>query len=260
MQRARDRGKRVSEQQSAGEAIEIVYQPLEGLWAGSREPLQLRAEEVHVWSAALDSEQPAAQELARLLAPDERARAERFTSAVVRNRFVAARGLLRLILARYLRRDATELSFAYGKQGKPALAGDGLQFNLAHSGNQALYAISLQREVGIDIEQLCPDRDHEKLARRFFSPGEVAALESLPPELRIQAFYRCWTCKEAYLKGCGAGMSLPLDSFDVALLPDAAPALLAQRTTPEEVSRWQLFDLAPHAGYCAALAVADCAS
>jgi 4'-phosphopantetheinyl transferase len=254
----------VSDQPEAGTAIEIVYQPLEELWTGSDASLQLRAAEVHVWSAALDSELLATAELVRLLAPDERARAERFTSAGVRNRFVAARGLLRLILARYLHRDAAQLTFAYGIQGKPALAaelaGEGLQFNLSHSGNQALYAVALRREVGIDIEQFRPDRDHEKLARRFFSPGEVAAMESLPPELRTQAFYRCWTRKEAYLKGCGAGLSLPLDSFDVALLPDAAPSLLAQRKTPDEVSRWQMFDLASPAGYCAALAVAACAS
>ena len=254
----------MSDQPEAGAAIEIVYQPLDGLWAGSRAPLQLRAAEVHVWSAALDGELPAESELERLLAPDERARAERFASAGVRHRFVAARGLLRLILARYLKRDAAQLSFAYGIQGKPVLAGDlageGLQFNLSHSGNQALYAVALRRAVGIDIEQLRPDRDHEKLARRFFSPGEVAAMESLPPELRIQAFYRCWTRKEAYLKGCGAGLSLPLDSFDVAVLPDAAPALLAQRTAPEEVSRWRMFEIAAPAGYCAALAVAAGAS
>jgi 4'-phosphopantetheinyl transferase len=253
----------VSEQPEESTAIEIVYQPLDGLWGRSREPLQLRAAEVHVWSAALDGELPAAAELERLLSTDERARAGRFTSAGVRDRFVAARGLLRLILARYLKRDAAQLNFTHGTQGKPALAaefaGEGLQFNLAHSGNRALYAVALHRAVGIDIEQLRPGLDHEKLARRFFSPGEVAAMESLPPELRIQAFYRCWTRKEAYLKGCGAGLSLPLDSFDVSLLPDAAPALLAQRTTPEEVSRWRMFDLTPPAGYWTALAVAAAA-
>jgi 4'-phosphopantetheinyl transferase len=119
-----------------------------------------------------------------------------------------------------------------------------------------LVAVALDREIGVDIERVRPDQMEESVARRYFSPREVAALQALDADARQEAFFACWTRKEAYLKARGDGLSFPLDQFDVSLAPEAPAALLSVRGDPEEASRWSLQDLRPGPGYVAALAVA----
>jgi 4'-phosphopantetheinyl transferase len=213
--------------------------------------------EVHVWRTPLEQPADRLEDLRRTLAPDERQRAERFHFDKDRRHFVAGRGLLRTLLGRYLGRDPGSLQFAYNPQGKPMLAGEGggLRFNLAHSHGLALFAVSRGRELGVDLERIRPEFAGEPVAQRFFSPREVAALRALSGERRHEAFFVCWTRKEAYLKATGKGLSLPLDCFDVSLLPGEPAALLATRHDPTEVGRWSLRALAPAQGYAGALAV-----
>jgi 4'-phosphopantetheinyl transferase len=109
--------------------------------------------------------------------------------------------------------------------------------------------------VGIDLEYIRSDLQVEQLAERFFSRREIATLRTLPPEVQRQAFFLCWTRKEAYLKARGEGLSLPLDQFDVSLIPGEPAALLSTQRDPYEVSRWSLQELTPAPGYAAALAV-----
>ncbi len=191
-----------------------------------------------------------------LLSTDERQRAERFHFERDRRRFVVGRGLLRTVLGRYLQVSPDCLQFRYGPQGKPALAGgNGLHFNVSHSGELALYAVALEREVGVDIERIASLKEVDDLAERCFSERENIVLRSLPAERRQQAFYTCWTRKEAYLKATGKGLSLPLDQFDVSVLPEEPAALLNTRPVAEEAARWSLASLEPHPDYMAALAV-----
>ncbi len=213
--------------------------------------------EVHVWRVPLDQPADHLEVLRRTLAADERQRAERFHFEKDRRHFVAGRGLLRTILGHYLGRDPGSLQFAYNPQGKPMLVGEGgsLCFNLAHSHGLALFAVSRGRELGVDLERIRPEFAGEQVARRFFSPREVAALRSLGGERRHEAFFVCWTRKEAYLKATGKGLSLPLDCFDVSLLPGEPAALLATRHDPSEVGRWSLRALSPALGYAGALVV-----
>ncbi len=213
--------------------------------------------EVHVWRAPLDQPEDRLEALRRTLAPDERQRAERFHFDRDRRHFVAARGLLRTLLGRYLGRGPETLQFAYNPQGKPMLVGDNgtLRFNLAHSHGLALFAVSRGRELGVDLERIRPEFAGEPVAQRFFSPREVAALRALSDERRHEAFFVCWTRKEAYLKATGKGLTLPLDCFDVSLLPGEPAALLATRHDPAEVGRWSLRALAPARGYAGALVV-----
>jgi 4'-phosphopantetheinyl transferase len=215
--------------------------------------------EVHVWRASLDLDPYDLDNLRSTLSPDERPRADRFVLPQHRARFAAARGILRDILSRYLNCVPAAIDFHYGPSGKPALApGSGrgeIRFNLSHSHGLALYSVAHSRGLGIDVESISSRVAEERIAERFFSPAEVAALRALPASARTAAFFRCWTCKEAYIKAKGGGLSIPLDSFDVSVTPGEPAALLGVRDDPLEAARWSLEELAPGGGYAAALAV-----
>jgi 4'-phosphopantetheinyl transferase len=186
----------------------------------------------------------------RILAPEERARAYRFQTATLQQHFIIARGTLRTILGNCLNCPPADVPLDYGARGKPRIAGGHpLRFNLSHSGGRALYALSLDREIGVDLEQIGSMTDCELIARRFFSAGEIRDLLSLPPGQRNEAFYTCWTRKEAYIKACGDGLSMALDRFRVSLLPYEPPLLEA----PADPHIWSLFDASPGPGYAAAL-------
>jgi 4'-phosphopantetheinyl transferase len=211
----------------------------------------LVADEVHVWSASLDGDSKAYWPS---LAEDERAAALRFRFDVHRNRYIVGRGLLRRILGHYLGREPGELRFRYGRYGKPSLSG--LAFNVSHADSLALYAVARDGEVGVDVERLQNKPAEEGVAERFFSPGEVETLRSLPREEQARAFLACWTRKEAFIKARGNGLSLALDSFDVTLGPDDTPALTRTAWSASEPRRWSLVDLSERfPGYVAALAV-----
>jgi len=228
-------------------------------WDLPPHPLQLDSTAVHVWRAALTLDPSAVQALQQLLSPDEQIRAEQFYFSLDREHFIVARGLLRVILGRYLDRDPRRLRFSYNPHGKPALvkeeSGEEISFNLSHAHGLALYAIARGRNVGIDLEYLRSDLVHEQIAEHFFSPREVASLLALPPSLRMEAFFNCWTRKEAYIKARGEGLSLPLDQFTVSLIPGVPAALLHTECDPREAFSWSLRELVPGPGYVAALAV-----
>ncbi len=213
--------------------------------------------QVHVWRAELGVGEGELQSLAGALSADERARAERFYFERDRRHFVAARGVLRWLLAAYLDWEPQAVRFEYGPYGKPALARPerGLCFNLSHSHGLALFAFCRGHQVGVDLEKMRPDVDGLALAERFFSRREVAALRALPARERRPAFWRGWTRKEAYLKGRGDGLALPLHGFSVSLGADRAD-LLEVEDDPGEAARWTLASVAVEPGYAAALAVA----
>lgn len=226
-------------------------------WRVAGTPPSGAPDAVDVWRIDLavpDGEQAAR---AALLPPEDAARAARFRFEGDRRCWVAARGALRAILAGYACVPAAALAFRLGPHGKPALdgpaaAGD-LRFNISHSGDLALCAVARGREVGVDIERIRPDFATGEVARRFFAPAEVAALEALPAADRVEAFFACWTRKEAYIKARGIGIALGLDRFEVALTPGQPAALLATHDEPGAVGRWRLMALAPGAGYAGAL-------
>lgn len=215
-------------------------------------------EDVHVWSASLRLGAAAIAALRDTLAPDERARADRFHFRRHREEFTAARGLLRAILARYLALAPERVRFDYRAHGKPALAqdldaGSGLRFNLSHAGGVALYAIARDREIGVDVERIRPDAATLDIAERFFAPAEVAALRRVPDVHRAEAFFNCWTRKEAYVKAMGTGLSHSLRDFAVSVGPEAA---VLHGEAPEPSEPWTLVSLAPRSGYVGAVATA----
>lgn len=215
--------------------------------------------EVHVWRAALDAPARSTAGFEQCLSPDERQRLERFRFEHDRKRYLVGRGLLRTLLGRYVDAAPDRLRFDYTPFGKPHLAAgparQDLQFNVSHSGELLLIAVTCGRALGVDVEQVRADIEVATIAACYFSPNEQAALAELAGTEQVDAFFDCWTRKEAYIKARGDGLSRPLDQFDVSLKPGQAARLLETRPDPAEAHRWHLAELDVGAGYKAALAV-----
>ena len=229
------------------------------LWSLAPNDLTVADHEVHVWRAQLELPSSQVQRLRGILTDDELDRANRFFFEIDRQRFIAARGTLRSILSHYITIFPGDLRFYYNQYGKPFLAPEFnsylLKFNLSHSGSMALYAITRNMEIGVDVERVRSDFEYEEIAKRFFSANEVSILRTIPTEKKLEAFYIYWTRKEAYIKAHGEGLSLPLDSFDVSFAPWEPPMLLITKGEPQYHSLWTLLDLKPGLGCTGALAV-----
>ena len=225
-----------------------------------RKPLgfpPLEAYDVHVWRVPLDLPPGVFAVVEATLEEEERERAWRFAFGEDCGRFIAARGLLRILLSQYTGIPATDLRFASGGHGKPHLEPEqgGLRFNLSHTGGTALMAVARYREVGVDIEAHKPGVLDGGLAERFFAPEEIAALHGLPGAQQMKAFFDCWTRKESYVKAKGSGLTVELDQFHVSLGPGEQAALRWTAAGPDETNRWTLENLDMGKGYSGALCV-----
>jgi 4'-phosphopantetheinyl transferase len=228
-------------------------------WQRPPPAIELKAGEVHVWRAILEAPPSWIQSLRFTLSEEELARADRFHFPRDRDRFVLARALLRRILARYAGVDPAELQFCFGPHGKPSLSsettGGALRFNVSHSLGVALFAVSRESEVGVDIEFVRQNFGWEQIAGRFFSSRENLLLRTLPERARAEAFFQLWTRQEAYVKAIGLGLALSLDR------PAVLSALRAPASPPRsegeqpQSSNWSLRDLTPGEGFVGALAV-----
>lgn len=181
-------------------------------------------ESVHVWWVPLDRDGEA-DRLRPLLDDRERARADRFHRDRDRRRYTVARGMLRTLLGEVLGKGPSALGFRYGPQGKPSVPGDPVHFNLAHSHERAVLAVSSTGPIGIDLEHWHGLRDFDGIVGRFFTEGERQVYGGLPESLRQEAFFRGWTGKEAYLKATGLGLAGPLESVEVEIDPRRPAAL-----------------------------------
>jgi len=221
--------------------------------------LRLPKDEVHVWQARVDAESLRESEILDALTEDERARAARFRFAKDRNQYIVGRSMMRALLGNYLGCPPPEIRFCYSPYGKPDLAGGlqtDLRFNLSHSRELVLLAVTQWSAIGVDVEFIEPQVINERVAEQFFSKDEVAALTALPVELRAMGFFSCWTRKEAFIKAKGEGLSMQLDKFDVSLQPGQPARLLAVRPDAGELDQWSLQDLGLRDGYIGAVAVA----
>ena len=243
--------------------MNIATASFDSLWLPPLGRPILESGAVHVWRASLDEGASQIDRFERTLALDERSRAGRFHFHRDRERFVVARGILRDILGRYTSRAPESLSFSYSSYGKPALVpesgAEAIRFNISHSHGTALYVVTRSREIGVDLELIRDGLEIEQIAERFFSRSEVSALCALPAQIRRRAFFLCWTRKEAYIKARGEGLSLPLDQFEVSLVPGEPAALMSAQGDSNEAFRWSLQELFPAADYAAALAIEGCA-
>jgi 4'-phosphopantetheinyl transferase len=208
---------------------------------------------IQVRSLSLLSCKHQIEQLARYLCPDEREKAARFHFQPDHDRYVAARGLLRLQLGAFLNRDPKTLLFEYTSYGKPFIKNCGIEFNLSHSGDWVLFAFTQSAAIGVDIEQIRPLPDMPDVARQNFSAAEFALWQAAPAWDRTQAFYRCWTRKESFIKAIGEGLSCPLDSFEVAFGLDQPARLTSLKGDEALAAQWWMADLSDFPGYAAAV-------
>ncbi len=227
-------------------------------WLVPPATIELSAPEVHLWRADLDELSRSSVQLEDVLSPEEMERAGRFRFDRDRKRFVAGRAALRDILARYLGAQPDELRFRYGSAGRPQLASifadSDLDFNLAHSGPLALYAVAAGRRVGVDLELCAAMPEAEQVAGAFLSDREMKAWIELRPGERIESFYRYWTLKEALLKATGDGLSRGPQQIELSLSRESA-SLLSMSGDSGAAERWGLQELAIEPAYAAGLAV-----
>ena len=229
-------------------------------WLPAPASLVLLGSEIHVWRASLDLLKDEVHALLRMLAPDEVERAKRFFFDQDHDRFIVARGQLRILLGRYLNLPPEELLFRYGPRGKPTLAPEfdrWIRFNLSHSHSLVVYAVTRHRPVGIDLEFVRQLPEAQHIVERFFSPQEQASFSALSPDEQLETFFRYWTRKEACLKAVGDGFALDPSQVHVSVSRGRPVASFSVSGDPGEASRWYLHDLVPGSGYTAALAVQE---
>ena len=221
------------------------------MWLKAPTNVELLSNEVHIWRENLDNAKPLLEDFAQVLSEDELVRARRFHFEQHRQRFIAGRGILRNILSGYLNIEPEKINFGYEPRGKPFLDEScnqiNLKFNLSHSQNCALYVMSLNNSIGVDLECINSKTDVVSLAQRFFSPSEFAVIESVSPEQQQQLFFRYWTCKEAYLKATGTGLK-DLQKVEISLTLEQA----AELNISDE---WNLVEIKPFSDCAATVAV-----
>lgn len=223
-------------------------------WPGARVCGTIAATEIHLWGWSLN---PSREELTphlEILDDTELRRMRAFHFAEDRARYTLTHANLRRILGAYLHRSPEHIHFAVNRFGKPQLNGEdassSLRFSLSHSQTIAVLAVTLDQEIGVDVEDVRPIET--EVAAAHFSAAELSDLSGLYGDAWLGGFYRCWTRKEAILKAEGVGLQRALDGFDVSLLPDAPAELLGTRES--FLHPWKLYDVSPAPGTIGALA------
>jgi 4'-phosphopantetheinyl transferase len=235
----------------------IEVDNMEFLWPRPPAEIVLPPAEVHLWAASLDPPAESLQRFAAVLSDDEKHRAARFRTGTLQDHYVAGRGALRLLLARYLPADPASLVLTYQPHGKPELSPPwrdrGLEFNVSHSHGLAVYAFTRQSAIGVDVESVRPMPNAAGLMERFFSADEIRQWREMPIDRQLRAFFQGWTRKEAWLKAVGSGLSFPLNDFCVTL--DGPARVLSIRGSDEEAVQWWLESSEPCEGFVAAVAM-----
>ena len=198
--------------------------------------------------------------LKQILSADELNGADRFYFQKDSDHFTVARGVLRLILSRYLGIEPSDIFFfCNGPYGKPELAEKidrkPVRFNVAHSHGLALYAVTRGRKIGVDLEYLCPDLVVKDIMDQCFPLREIASLKAHPKHIRQRVFFTYWTRKEACLKALGVGLALDLNrvEFSATIMEPLSIHTIYEKS--RKASLWTLKDLDAGFGYAAALAI-----
>jgi 4'-phosphopantetheinyl transferase len=214
---------------------------------------QINDHQIHIW--LIDTNNYLSSDFAAYLDDQEIKRAQRFKFTKDRNCFIGSHAALRILLGKYCNGDPCTITYEYTANNKPILIENNpIKFNLSHSHDQAIIAITKSHPIGIDIEYMQTKEILSELAKRFFSNQEYAEYQNLPAAQKTLGFYNCWTRKEAFVKALGIGITCPLKSFSVNLAPDTPAKILSVHKNQGDVSQWQLCGLIPKKQYCAAIA------
>ena len=217
--------------------------------------MDLFHDQIHIWKLDLNLHKVNLKHLyENVLSPDEKKRSDKLKSKDDQKRSIYSRGLLRKKLGDYLDVNPAEINFSYNKYGKPSLNAEvhteDLKFNVSHSKDIVVYAITKNREIGIDVEYLKDVSRAEKIIDRFFSEEEKNFYNSQPEHKKKWAFFALWTRKEAYSKAMGRGIGLPSKDFELNLIPDNNRS----SSNSFKKSKWMLYNVEIESEYLAALA------
>ena len=224
-------------------------------WSNLPPVCELNNHEVHLWIAELPRHMDRYGEYRGLLTEEEQQREAQFKTSILKKHFSLSRSLLRLLLRRYV--HPIPVDFSYGKYGKPYLKYNPscVQFNLSHSHNLTVYAITKDIPLGVDIEYITNDILTNELQEMIFSQDEKEKFCSLKKEQQNLAFFRAWTCKEAFLKATGVGLSRSLHDIEVAFSPSEQPGIVRIDGEVGQSKDWSVVVLDQNPGYLGALAV-----
>lgn len=224
-------------------------------WSSIRESLS-ESGSIHLWLAHIPSFDLG--KIFDLLSEEEINKGEKFYFAKDRKTYLVGRGLLRFLLGRYANISARNIRFDYNPFGKPQVAfspSEEILFNISHSGEFCLTAISRSNQIGVDIELIKPV-EYELLAKNIFSVAEQAEFDLIPDVLKSKSFFCGWTRKESFIKGIGEGLSFPLKKFSVALNPEILVSKVGIHSeNSENYEGWKTYDISFEPQYRAALAV-----
>ncbi len=228
-------------------------------WQTAPDDLEVSPQHVDIWLTSTELGEEQARAYRESLSQGELERAQKFKSDAKYREYIVTRGLLRQVLTSMAGLDIVGVDFLDGEHGKPRLdssvAGKTVAFNVSHSHGLALVALTPGGRLGVDLEKIRPEVDWRPLARRYFSGAEFRALDEFPEDLRLKAFFTCWTRKEAFVKALGAGVAYGLKEFDVSIDPDEAYAALTLRRPDEDVARWLIKNIPVPGNHVAALAL-----
>jgi 4'-phosphopantetheinyl transferase len=226
---------------------------------GKNSSFQLSNDEIHIWSASLKQSWEDIAEHFSILSLNEQERAKRFYFEQDQNRYIAGRGMLRNFLGNYLGMEPGQIEFSYGAYGKPALANhlnvENLQFNLSHSNDVVVYTFTKDQLIGIDIEHVRPMKDMDDFAHHFFTPTEYNFIQALSKDQKQIFFFKLWTCKEAFLKANGSGLTAPLNQVEISFPNDETAILKSIGSDTAQAAHWHFKIFNPVSGYQAAIAV-----
>jgi len=229
------------------------------IWNNPIDQPQLDGSQVHLWRSSLDLPITIIKQLANILSEDEIAKADRFRFPQHRRRYIAARGILRQLLGKYLQISPNNIKFKYGDRGKPSLtksiSSSSLEFNISHSQDYALYGFAYNHPIGVDIENLRTMQDAAQIAQRFFSPQEFELVNCLSGEQQQRVFFKLWTAKEAYLKAIGTGLAGSLASIDITFDNSEIPYLKSIQGDTTAIVPWSMYPCIPALGYVGAIAI-----
>ncbi|MCW8876727.1 MAG: 4'-phosphopantetheinyl transferase superfamily protein [Kangiellaceae bacterium] len=223
--------------------------------------ININPNEIHLWYSYDETIQDhhLLDTYLSLLDDKEREQRSRFHFKKHRHQYLITRAMVRTILSLYADNISPEQwAFAKNDYGKPCIANPlmetRLNFNLSHTENLILMGVTLDNEIGVDVEYLPRIGNMLDIANRFFSPLEIKQLHELPIEEQKERFFDLWTLKEAYIKACGMGLSIPLDEFNYSFRKGKIN-ISFDPVRKDQPELWQFWQVTPSNDYKASVAI-----
>ncbi|HMS64574.1 MAG TPA: 4'-phosphopantetheinyl transferase superfamily protein [Ignavibacteria bacterium] len=217
--------------------------------------MNISENEIHIYNSFAADDPDVLSSFLTILSEEEINKANRYKFQKDKNNYISFRAMLRMILSQYLYIHPSKLNFFYAEKDKPYIKDTEIKFNISHSENFAVFAVTKVNEIGIDTEIIRELPDALEIAKNYFSEKEVKVFSKVDHDNYKEAFFNCWTRKEAFIKAIGEGLSYPLADFSVSFLPGENPEMQWIKGKEDEVKKWSLFNLDLERDYVTSLAI-----